>query len=112
MPYFFLWSSFVFRDLNDVSRLTNGCVEKFNSLRKHLIPQPILPHKYAIKTYDNTNGKCIEFINWNEKNTKKQDDTEQNIDPTESEDKRFAQECWNVPGKSLLKPKNRWKIYK
>jgi hypothetical protein len=50
MPYCFIWASFTLQEAN-LTRLTNGIVDKYNSFSKSDNKKNILPHVYANEGY-------------------------------------------------------------
>ena len=53
LPYAFIWAGFVFKCLDeDISRLTNGCIEAHFGYRKKTIIKSCLPVNYINKTID------------------------------------------------------------
>ncbi|CAF0770138.1 unnamed protein product [Brachionus calyciflorus] len=62
LPYAFVWSGFVFRNLN-ISRLTNGTIEKFFATRKNLVKSSVQPGVYINLTSDVALGQALRFTN-------------------------------------------------
>lgn len=60
LPYAFIWCGFAFQSLvvkDPISRLTNGCIERFFGIRKSYIPKPLLPVHYFNKVVSVTIGQ-------------------------------------------------------
>jgi len=51
MPYIFIWGSFALKGL-DISRITNGTIEKYWATRKGFVTSAKLPADYLISVPD------------------------------------------------------------
>ena len=99
LPYCFIWSGFVLRDLNNENirtRYTNSALESEIGSRKamgsyHL---NLLPAQYASHSYKLVQGQCIEFLN-----SKKEIEIIEEESPLESsldeENRLEAKENWS-----------------
>jgi hypothetical protein len=63
MPYCFIWSAFILQDMDETTRLTNGCIESYFGSRKNNAPKRISrkPAQYTTYVYPLIKGLCIRF---------------------------------------------------
>ncbi len=76
IPYCFLLAGFVLKGTN-ITRLTNGALEKYFGHEKKKITSPLYPAEYVNHTFLSTKGKPIEFISKSNDNTDNVDDDEE-----------------------------------
>ncbi len=61
MPYIFIWSGFVCREINhnkELTRLTQGVIEKFFGTKKNAIKQPLVPARFVISSLKSVLANC------------------------------------------------------
>ena len=98
MPYCFVWSGFVIKNLNNENtrtRFTNGTVENHFYSNKGMgqFFKKLLPAQYANKSYKLNIGKCREFMSQtHECNSKISSDNEH--DSVDEEDRLICRERW------------------
>ncbi len=62
MPYIFVWSGFVYRGMN-ITRLTQGTIEKYFGTRKNLIKNAMVPARYINATLKIVLANCLQGKN-------------------------------------------------
>jgi hypothetical protein len=116
MPYCFLWAGFVLKGTN-ITRLTNGALEKYFAHKKKKITSPLYPAEYVNHTFLSTKGKAIEFTSKsNDYDNVEDDDDNNNLinnvddfdDDVDSEEisEAEAAESWKKPRTQLEHLKN------
>ena len=105
MPYCFIWSGFVIRDLNDTNlrtRFTSGTIEKHFASRKGMgsFHNRLLPEQYASKAYQLYIGNCKTFMVHNQLPEEKTSD----IESQDEEDRLSAREKWSKKLKNIHMP--------
>ena len=103
MPYCFIWSGFVIKNLNNENtrtRFTNGTVENHFYSNKGMCQffKRLLPAQYVNKSYKLNIGKCREFM------SETIDNEIINSDDEESADKENRLTCWERWAKKLNLP--------
>ena len=61
MPYAFIWAGFIYREMDKqekVTRLTQGCIEKFFGTTKRIRGQPIVPARHVIESMKSAIAGC------------------------------------------------------
>ena len=58
MPYIFVWGGFVFRGIDNMTRLTQGCIEKHFATCKRAIREPQVPAIYIREKYKMVLAQC------------------------------------------------------
>ncbi len=61
MPYIFIWGSFALKGL-DISRITNGTIEKYWATRKGFVTSAKLPADYLISVTDILIGQTNKLL--------------------------------------------------
>lgn len=105
MPYAFLWSGFVLRNLNNDNirtRFTNGAIENYFASRKQMGQYylKLLPAQYASHALKMTTGKNKQFLQQSDIDTDESD----NDSSEDEEDRLYAQERW-CKKQNLIMPK-------
>ena len=60
MPYIFIWSGFVYRQMDgaNITRLSQGVIEKHFGTKRRELPKPIVPARYIISSLKTALADC------------------------------------------------------
>jgi hypothetical protein len=60
MPYIFIWSGFVYRQMDgaNITRLSQGVIEKHFGTKRREIPKPIVPNRYILSSLKTALADC------------------------------------------------------